>query len=72
MDSLEIKNLIKKQKINHSLDQEFYINDDIFDLEKLVEIFEVQDIQKAGAVFDIERLKVLPTIPRFFSKTFVY
>ena len=30
--------------------------EDIFDLEKLVEIFEVQDIQKAGAVFDIERL----------------
>ena len=30
--------------------------EDIFDLKKLIEIFEVQDIQKAGAVFDIERL----------------
>ena len=30
--------------------------EDIFDLEKLIKIFEVQDIQKAGAVFDIERL----------------
>ena len=30
--------------------------EDIFDLQKLTEIFEVQDIQKAGAVFDIERL----------------
>ena len=29
----EIKNLIKKQKINHTLDQQFYINDDIFDLD---------------------------------------
>ena len=32
MDKREIKNLIKKQKINHSLDQEFYINEDIFEL----------------------------------------
>lgn len=30
--------------------------EDIFDLGKLIEIFEVKDIQKAGAVFDIERL----------------
>lgn len=30
--------------------------EDIFGLDKLINIFEVQDIQKAGAVFDIERL----------------
>ena len=29
----EIKTLIKKQKINHTLDQQFYINDDIFELD---------------------------------------
>ena len=32
------------------------ITEDIFDLNKLIKMFEVQDIQKAGAVFDIERL----------------
>lgn len=30
--------------------------EDIFTVEELIKIFEVQDIQKAGAVFDIERL----------------
>ena len=30
--------------------------EDIFTMEKLIEIFAVEDIQKAGAVFDIERL----------------
>ena len=33
-----------------------WYNDFINNLKKLIEIFEVQDIQKAGAVFDIERL----------------
>ena len=33
MKKAEIKNLIRKQKINHTLDQEFYINDHIFDLD---------------------------------------
>jgi len=35
--------------------------EDIFDLEKLIEIFEVQDIQKAGAVFDIKKLDWINT-----------
>ena len=30
--------------------------EDIFTIDELIKIFEVQDIQKAGAVFDIERL----------------
>ena len=30
--------------------------EDIFTVEELIKIFEVQDIQKAGAVFDVERL----------------
>lgn len=30
--------------------------EDIFTMERLIEIFEVEDIQRAGAVFDIERL----------------
>ena len=30
--------------------------EDIFTMEKLIEIFEIDDIQRAGAVFDIERL----------------
>ena len=33
MKKKEIKNLITKQKINHTLDQLYYINDDIFDLD---------------------------------------
>ena len=33
MEKNQIKQLIKKQKINHTLDQEFYTNDDIFDLD---------------------------------------
>ena len=31
-------------------------SEDIFTMERLIEIFEVEDIQRAGAVFDIERL----------------
>jgi glutamyl-tRNA synthetase len=30
--------------------------EDIFTMERLIEIFEIDDIQRAGAVFDIERL----------------
>ena len=30
--------------------------EDIFTMERLIEIFEIEDIQRAGAVFDIERL----------------
>jgi glutamyl-tRNA synthetase len=30
--------------------------EDIFSIERLIEIFDVKDIQRAGAVFDIERL----------------
>ena len=33
MEKAEIKNLIKKQKSNYTLDQQFYTNDDIFDLD---------------------------------------
>ena len=33
MKKTEIKNLIKKQKSNYTLDQQFYTNDDIFDLD---------------------------------------
>ena len=31
-------------------------SEDIFTMERLIEIFEIEDIQRAGAVFDIERL----------------
>ena len=33
MNNTDIKNLIRKQKLNFSLDQEFYTNQDIFDLD---------------------------------------
>ena len=33
MKKTKLKNLINQQKINHTLDQEFYINDDIFDID---------------------------------------
>ena len=33
MKKKEIKNLIRKQKIDHTLDQEFYVNDEIFELD---------------------------------------
>ena len=33
MKNAEIKKLIKKQKSNHTLDQQFYVNDYIFDLD---------------------------------------
>ena len=33
MEKAEIKNLINKQKSNYTLDQQFYTNDDIFDLD---------------------------------------
>ena len=33
MNNTDLKNLIHKQKLNFSLDQEFYVNQDIFDLD---------------------------------------
>ena len=33
MNNIQIKDLIKHQKINHSLDRPFYVNDKIFDLD---------------------------------------
>ena len=33
MKKTKLKNLINQQKINHTLDQEFYTNDDIFDID---------------------------------------
>tara|TARA_B100001123_G_C15252653_1_gene1003395 strand:- start:311 stop:1543 length:1233 start_codon:yes stop_codon:yes gene_type:complete len=33
MEKTEIKNLIKNQKLNHTLDQQFYVDDDIFNLD---------------------------------------
>ena len=33
MNNADLKTLIHKQKLNFSLDQEFYINQDIFDLD---------------------------------------
>ena len=58
MDNLEIKNLIKKQKINHSLDQEFYINDDIFDLD-------IQNIFNKQWVF-VGHVSRIPKIGDYF------
>ena len=33
MNNADLKNLIHKQKLNFSLDQEFYVNQDIFELD---------------------------------------
>ena len=33
MNNSELKTLIKKQKTNYSLDQEFYVSQQIFDLD---------------------------------------
>ena len=33
MNKTDLKNLIQKQKSNFTLDQEFYVNEDIFDLD---------------------------------------
>ena len=33
MNNIQIKSLIKRQKNNHSLDQEFYTNDIIFKID---------------------------------------
>ena len=33
MDNSQIKNLINHQKINHTLDQAFYIDENIFELD---------------------------------------
>ena len=38
MDNTQIKSLIKSQKDNYSLDQEFYTNDDIFKIDYFVTI----------------------------------
>ena len=45
--------------------------EDIFTVEELIKIFEVQDIQKAGAVFDVERLNFVNQahIAKLTSKT---
>ena len=45
--------------------------EDIFTVEELIKIFEVQDIQKAGAVFDVERLNFVNQahIAKLNSKT---
>ena len=41
MNNIQIKGLIKHQKINYSLDQLFYVNDKIFELD-LKNIFSKQ------------------------------
>ena len=33
MNNVDLKNLIRSQKTNYTLDQEFYVNDHIFDLD---------------------------------------
>ena len=33
MNKTDLKNLIQKQKSNFTLDQEFYVNQDIFDID---------------------------------------
>ena len=58
MKKKEIKNLITKQKINHTLDQQFYINDDIFDLD-------IQNIFNKQWVF-VGHVSRIPKIGDYF------